>query len=139
TLGYQDESEAVLLLESLLEADSTPEVRSAAAAALGDLHTFATAETVRRLVSALSTEAEIVNRHQIAQALQRIGGREVSTALALALHPALDEAVQLQMIELLGLLGNTTDTTAREALQPFLNSESDTVRETAQWALSRLH
>ena len=139
TLGYQDAPEAVSMLEPLLEADTTSENRSAAAAPLGELHAFASPDTLRRLVSTLSTEAEIVTRHQIAQTLQRIGGSEVSTALAQALHPALDEAVQLQMIELLGLLGNTSDMAARDALQPFMDSPFDSVRETAEWAFSRLH
>ncbi len=138
-LGYQEAPDALPMLEDLLERDANSEVRSAAAAALGDLHTVATPDTVQRLVSALTQESEAVTRHQIARALQHLGGMSAA-ALIQSLKPELDEVIQLQVIELIGLLGATggTVTNAEDALTPFLNSPQESIRETAQWALNRL-
>jgi HEAT repeat protein len=135
SLGQQKAAEAISLLETLIDQDTSAEIRSAAAAALGELHGFASPETMTVLVNHVVKEPDDITRYQIMQALQKIGGRAVAQSLAQVLTPRLAVDLQLQLIEQLGLLA---DPVASEALTPFLAADDEAVRETAQWALSRL-
>jgi HEAT repeat protein len=135
TLGQQEAPEAVPTLESLLAQDEPAEIRSAAAAALSELHHFASPQTIALLVDGFIQTSDETVRYQMSQALQRIGGSQVVQALVRVLSAQLDVDTQVQLIEQLGLLG---DASAGDALAAFVDSDNEGVRETAQWALSRL-